>query len=65
MTRLTQSDRDLIDRAFLVAAVKGDEAVAEHTGTGDFPYAYIALLREAQQLLDALGRLAERLGGQR
>jgi len=62
--RLTGSDRDLVDRAFRVAAVKGDEAVAEHTGTGDFPHAYIALLDEAQALLDALGRLAERLAAE-
>ena len=62
--KLTDHDRRTIDRAFRVAAVKGDEAVAEHTGTGDFPHAYIALLGEAQELLDALGRLAERLGGE-
>ena len=62
-SRLTEADRDRIDRARKLFDLGDPAAVREHTGQTDTAMAYAAAFGEAQPLLiDLASRLLE-LGG--
>jgi hypothetical protein len=59
---LTATDRNTIERARTVAALRG-EHLRRHAAERDPALAMAACLGEAQHLLGELAALAERLGG--
>jgi hypothetical protein len=69
VTALTAADRSVIARARQLAAVRGEDADAEHvalrehTGMTDIATGYACAFGEARHLLGELAALAERLAG--